>query len=208
MASIYDTYDYNNGAGAYSFTTKSRKLSYQPVRTNNFRFLADFSNTELLRVDTKDTLRDAGTAQEIIDFSVVKFNPPHFTQDEIAVKRGNSTVYYASVPTFDADDLVINDFAGADGKSILLAWQALSYDVVNDIVPTSEKYKINATVVEYLPDGTYLRHWVLYGCWVKGISEDGWDNESASKKTVTASIRYDRAIPYQDVDALPDYFNY
>jgi len=194
-------------SGAYHLANNENTKNYQPVRSNNFRFLADFSTTSLLKVDRDPNYLDsyigASEAQKVIDFSVVKFDPPHFTQDEVAVKRGNSTIYYAGVPSFETKDLVINDFAGADGKSILLAWQALSYDVVNDVIPTSDQYKINAMVIEYLPDGTYVRHWNLYGCWVKGVSESGWDNENTEKKTITATIRYDRAIPQQDPAELP-----
>ena len=61
----------------------------------------------------------------------------------------------------------------------------------------SDKYKVNATVLEYLPDNTLLRYWELQGCWVTGISETGYDSESGNKKTVTATIRYDRAIPHR-----------
>ena len=103
------------------------------------------------------------------------------------------------VPTFSERSLVINDFVGADGKSVLLAWQSLSYNVFEDTIPSSDKYKVDATVLEYLPDNTLVRYWDLKGCWIKGVSEDGWTNEDGGKKTVTATIRYDRAIPH-----LPD----
>ena len=171
---------------------------YQPVRTNNFRFIVQGLD-RLLRVggnenDANDYITN-GT--EIIDFSVVSFDVPHFSQDEIAISRGNSKVYFAGVPSFREGSLVINDFAGADGKSVLEAWQALSYDVVNDTIASSDKYKIDAMVFEYLPDNTLLRYWELKGCWVKGIQETGWSNESAGKKTLTATIRYDRAIPHK-----------
>ena len=173
---------------------------YQPVRQNNFRFIVSGLD-RLLKVgeNPNDASSYITNAQEVIDFSVVSFDPPHFSQDEIAVKRGNSTVYYAGVPTFDTKDLVINDFVGADGKSVLMAWQALSYNVLEDTIPSSDRYKVDATVLEYLPDNTLVRYWDLKGCWVKSIREDGWNNENSGKKTVTATIRYDRAIPH-----LPD----
>jgi len=135
-------------------------------------------------------------AVDVLDFSVVSFAAPHFTQEEIPIKKNNSTIYFAGVPTFEAGSLVINDFYGADGKSILLAWQALSYDVNNDSIPNASNYKMNGVVYEYLPDGQLVRYWELKGCWIKGLSEDGWNAESGSKKTVTATIRFDRAIPH------------
>lgn len=171
---------------------------YQPVRTNNFRFIAQGLD-RLLRVggnenDSNDYITN-GT--EIIDFSVVSFDVPHFNQQVIEISRGNSKVKYAGVPSFGNGNLVINDFAGADGKSVLEAWQALSYDVVNDTIASSDKYKIDAMVFEYLPDNTLLRYWELKGCWVSQLSETGWSNDSPGKKTVQAQITYDRAIPHQ-----------
>lgn len=176
--------------------------TYQPVRTNNFEMVVDFSKINLNKPGSTSALTssiDASTAKDVINFSVISFDVPNFEQDEIEIKRGNSKVYFAGTPTWNPGSLKINDFVGADGKSILLAWQACSYNVNDDTIPSSDKYKVDATVLEYLPDNTLVRYWDLKGCWIKGLSEDGWDNESAGKKTLTASIRFDRAIPH-----LPD----
>ena len=165
--------------------------TYQPVRQNNFRFfITDEKFNSLLSSDGSQTFTDG---RDILDFSVVKFDVPHFSQETIEIKRGNSKVYYAGVPTWNEGSLVINDFYTADGKSILMAWQALSYNEANDTIPSSDVYKMTASVNEYLPDNTLVRSWDLEGCWVKEITEDGWDNESGNKKTVTAKIRFDRA---------------
>ena len=124
-------------------------------------------------------------------------------QDEIQIRRGNSTVYFAGTPRFNTSNLVINDFVGADGKSILQAWQALSYDVVNDVINPSTKYKKDMLILEYTPDNVLLKVWELKGCWITSLTETGYSSESPAKKTVTATIRYDRAIPRK-----PDeYFN-
>lgn len=175
-------------------------LEFQPVRKNNFRFIVTgLDNLIKVGENPDEEASYIRGSQDIIDFSVVSFKPPHFKQDEIEIKRGNSRVYYAGVPQFETGDLVINDFVGADGKSVLLAWQALSYNVFDDTIPSSDQYKKNATVLEYLPDNTLVRYWELKGCWVSAISEDDWDNDSGDHKKVTATIRYDRAIPH-----LPD----
>ena len=186
-------------AGAYHLAGNPSK--YQPVRTNNFTFLVDASDNSplhsLLRVNEnpEDTSSYINNAQEVLEFSVLKFDVPHFSQDEIEIKRGNSKIYFAGTPTFNAGKLEIQDFMSADGKSVLMAWQSLSYDISVDGIPNSDKYKANANVYEYMPDGTLIRSWALYGCWVKSVSETGWDNESGGKKTLSADIRFDRAIP-------------
>ena len=177
---------------------------YQPVRTNNYRCICQ-GLEELVRVGGDENNRNdyLENAQEVIDFSVVSFDAPNFTQDEIQIRRGNSTVYFAGTPRFNTSNLVINDFVGADGKSILQAWQALSYDVVNDIINPSTKYKKDMLILEYTPDNVLIKVWELKGCWITSLTETGYSSESPAKKTVTATIRYDRAIPRK-----PDeYFN-
>ena len=177
---------------------------YQPVRTNNYRCICQ-GLEELVRVggDANNRNDYLENSQEVIDFSVVSFDAPNFTQDEIQIRRGNSTVYFAGTPRFNTSNLVINDFVGADGKSILQAWQALSYDVVNDIINPSTKYKKDMLILEYTPDNVLIKVWELKGCWVTSLTETGYSSESPAKKTVTATIRYDRAIPRK-----PDeYFN-
>ena len=169
---------------------------YQPVRTNNYRCICQ-GLEELIRVGGDENNRNdyLENAQEVIDFSVVSFDAPNFTQDEIQIRRGNSTVYFAGTPRFNTSNLVINDFVGADGKSILQAWQALSYDVVNDVINPSTKYKKDMLILEYTPDNVLLKVWELKGCWITSLTETGYSSESPAKKTVTATIRYDRAIP-------------
>ena len=177
---------------------------YQPVRTNNYRCICQ-GLEELVRVGGDENNRNdyLENAQEVIDFSVVSFDAPNFTQDEIQIRRGNSTIYFAGTPRFNTSNLVINDFVGADGKSILQAWQALSYDVVNDIINPSTKYKKDMLILEYTPDNVLIKVWELKGCWITSLTETGYSSESPAKKTVTATIRYDRAIPRK-----PDeYFN-
>ncbi len=155
--------------------------AFQPMRSNNFRFLV-YGLDRLLVVggDENDDNDYIKNAQEVIDFSVVSFDAPNFNQNTVQVRRGNSMVNYA----------------GVNSKSILQAWQALSYDVVNDTIPSAEFYKRDAVVMEYLPDNTLVRYWELKGCWVSSLSETGFNNENADKKTVTATITYDRAIPH------------
>ena len=133
--------------------------SYQPIRTNNFRFLVSGLDNLLRVAGDENNLDDYITnGQEVIDFSVVSFTVPDFQQSPIDINRGNSTVHYAGKASFNSGTLVINDFAGADGKSVLRAWQALSYNVVDDTIPSSDVYKKDAVVLEYLPDNTLVNY--------------------------------------------------
>lgn len=168
---------------------------YQPVRKNNFRLYV-YGLEHLLRVNEDENDDDSyiEDASEVLEFSTINAPSPNFSQNKIEVKRGNSTLKFAGVPSFSSGNLTINDFYSADGKSVLLAWQKLSYDVVNDVIPRADKYKKHAVLLEYLPDNTLIRSWDLYGCWISAISGDDFTSESGDKKTIQATLEYDYAI--------------
>ena len=55
-------------------------------------------------------------------------------------------------------------------------------------------YKKNCTLIEYTQDYEQVRSWTLYGCWISGLDEDGFDRENDGKRAITATIEYDRAV--------------
>ena len=176
---------------------------YEVSRSNNFEFVVTGFD-ELLRAgafaDTADDLSDyIKGGQEVLRLSVVKASVPHFTQSVIEVKRGNTIMKAAGVPSFEAGTLEVNDFIGADTKSVLMAWQRLSYDVTTEKVGRMTEYKKDCTLIEYTPDYEQIRYWDLKGCWVSGISEGTYDMESGDKRVITATIQFDKAIMH-----LPD----
>ena len=171
---------------------------YEPARSNNFEFIVtDIDDLIYAGVD-RDTATEKDhikNGQEVLRVSVLSSSVPHFTLSKIEVKRGNNTVKFAGVPTFDDGQLVVNDYMGARTKSVLLAWQALAYDVRTEKVSRATAYKKDCTLVEMSPDDEVLRTWTLKGCWVSALSEDAFSGETNDKRTVTATIVYDRAIP-------------
>lgn len=177
---------------------------YEPARSNNFEFIV-MDIDELLRAGTKASgLEDENNyiknGQETLRVSVVASSVPHFTLSVIDVKRGNNTMHVAGTPTFDNHTLVLNDYMGARTKSVLLAWQALAYDVRTEKVHSMNRYKKDCYLYEYSPDyNEVIRKWRMIGCWISGLSEDNFNNEENNKRTVTATIIYDKAIPM-----LPD----
>ena len=163
---------------------------YEIMRTNNFEFIVSDIDGILKAGSTSSTYANA---QEVIRLSVISCPIPHFTQNVIEVKRGNTTLKYAGVPQFDAGQLVLNDYIGADTAGVLEAWQNLSYNVQTEKVGVSADYKKDCFLIEYSPDYQAVRRWILRGCWVSGLSESTMNNEQNQKKEVTATIQYDRA---------------
>lgn len=177
----------DNQYGAYHLA--DNPTLYDVQRDNNFEFVVMGIET-LVNVAKGKTIVNA---QNTLKFSVVSSTIPMFSQEPIVVRRGNSVVKYAGIPTFEDGQVVVNDYIGADTKSILMSWQNLSYDVRTEKVGRAENYKKTCYLMEYTPDYKLVRTWKLFGCWVSGLSESEFSNENSGKKTVTAKISFDKA---------------
>lgn len=167
----------------------ANKNIYEPQRTSDFEFVVtDLGN--LVSIGSNTVIQNA---QELLRLAVVSTSIPHFTQDVIAIRRGNGVLKFASVPTFDAGSLVIRDWIGANTKEILMAWQHLSYDVNTQKVGLSSDYKKDCYLVEYTPDKQKVRQWKMFGCWISGLSEGTYSHDGSDANNITATMQYDSA---------------
>ena len=181
--------------GTYHLADNPRYFEVQ--RQNNFEFIVTDINGITRAGATGDEKNAKITnAQEMLRLSVSKSSIPHFSQEVINIKRGNSTLKYAGVPTFKEGSVEFHDFIGADTKAILMAWQNLSYNVMTEKVASIDNtpYKKDCYLIEYTPDYRKVRTWRLYGCWISDIQEGEYSNESGDKHLITATIQYDRAM--------------
>lgn len=181
--------------GTYYLTDNPKY--YEPQRSNNFVFYVSGLNTFLSI--PQNTYAQAN-AEEVLKLSVSKSSVPHFTQAALAIKRGNNTMKFAGVPEFGQGSLNVIDYIGAGSKDILLAWQHKSYDPQTEKVGLASDYKKDAYLLEYTPDQQLVRTWKLCGCWVSGLSEDEYNNESNSIHNVSVTIEYDKA--YIDTSSI------
>lgn len=172
--------------------------NYESARTGFFSLIVDdidnivrasYSGDANAAADSDKIAR----AQETLKLNVVKAPVPHFQLNKLQYKRGNDTVNFAGVPTFNDGNIVVDDVVGMDTKSILMAWQGLAYNVHTRKGGRMKDYKKNCTLIEYTQDFEQIRSWTLYGCWVQNISEGDFDKENDGKRQITASIVYDRA---------------
>ena len=115
---------------------------YEIQRDNNFEFIVTGIDN-ILRVGAEESDDNAfiTNASQTLRFSVVSSSIPMFSQEPIVIRRGNSVVKAAGVPTFSDGSLVVNDYIGADTKSALMAWQNLSYNVKTEKVGNMKDYK-------------------------------------------------------------------
>ena len=139
-----------NKISAYHLS--SNPTMFEPARSNTFRFIVtNFDN--LLRAGAdKDTATSADyirNAQETLEFAVVSFDPPKYSISPIEIRRANSVMKAAGMPTFSVGNLVVTDYVGANTKGILAAWQGLAYNVKTDKIGYMTDYKKDCYVLEY-----------------------------------------------------------
>lgn len=217
----------SNRLGTYHITSDLQE--YETARSNTFELIVDESLSDLLypeysydgtnEADETKLIKGSVKAngrnkiQDIIKLSVNKMFVPHFDLGMIEIKRGNSTVKFADTPTWQSGTLELQDFVGLETKSVLMAWQALAYDVISDTqgrakdwidnsyeATSSGKtvirkgYKRNCKLVEYTPDYELLRTWTLVGCWIKSIQESPFEVSGTGGRQITVTLEYDRAI--------------
>lgn len=184
----------SNQIGTYHLADNPQLFEIQ--RSNNFEFIVTDIDG-ILRAGAIGTEKNAkiNNAQEMLRLAVSKSSVPSFTQEVVQVKRGNSTLKYAGVPTFQEGTLEFHDFIGADVSSILQAWQNLSYNVKTEKVGSVDvtNYKKDCYLIEYTPDFRKVRTWRLYGCWISNLTRGEYSNETGDKHLITATIQYDRA---------------
>lgn len=148
------------------------------------------------------------TGQDVIKLSVNKMFVPHFNLGQIEIRRGNSIVRFADTPSWDAGTIELQDFVGIETKNVLMAWQALAYDVNTDTQGRAgdwtdddgilhRGYKRDCTLIEYTPDFQQIRYWKLKGCWISQISESNFEVDASGGRALTATLQYDRAFMYQ-----------
>ena len=167
---------------------------YEIQRTNNFEFIiTDIDGITKAGMIGGETNGTIANAQEVVRMAVASASVPFFSQSAIEVKRGNSTMKFAGVPTFDAGSIKINDYIGASAKEVLLAWQALSYNVVTEKVGLASDYKKDCYLVEFTPDYQKVRQWKMHGCWISKLNESEYNSEQNDKKQIDVTIEYDRA---------------
>ena len=96
---------------------------YEPARSTTFQFVVTGLDSLLKPGATGEGANDYITdGQSIINYSVTSVNIPNFSVAPIQIRRGNSVMKAAGLPTFDDGQIVVNEFEGSDGVAVLYAW--------------------------------------------------------------------------------------
>lgn len=194
-SNLHDRADMEHGA--YNLAVNPEY--YEIQRGNTFEFCV-YDLNGITRAPGAANEYASANAEEVIRLSVDSAPIPHFSQSEIPIKRGNTTIKFAGVPEYTGGDLKLNDYIGAGTLEALLAWQHCSFDVLTEKVGLAKDYKKECTLTEYTPTWQPVRQWRMFGCWISKISEDEMSYSSGDKHSVSATISYDLAR----LEELPD----
>ena len=164
---------------------------FEPQRSNTFLFYVDGLSNKL---NIPNNEYAATNADDVIQLSVKSSSVPHFTTEKLTINRGNSQMHFAGKSTFGDGKLSVHDYIGAGTKDILLAWQRMVYNPDTEKTGIASDYKMDAYLLEYTPEYQLVRTWIMYGCWISGISESDYDHDSSENKLIDATIIYDKAM--------------
>ena len=174
---------------------------YEIQRSNNYELIiTDIDNIVKAGYLGTESNAKIANAQEVLRLSCKNCPVPHFSQNVIEVKRGNTTLRYAGTPNYETGSIQFYDYIGAQTKDVLMAWQNLSYNYRTEKVGLVQDYKKDCYLIEYSPDYQVVRKWVLKGCWINSISEDAFESDSNNAHLVSGSITYD----YSYIDTSED----
>lgn len=182
----------------------SNLQNYEAARSGFFTLIVDGLDNILKstyignEADAQDTDRIAN-AQEILKLNVTASSVPQFTINVQRYERGNETVKFAGKPQWNNTSITVDDVVGLNTKEILLSWKALAYNTHTRKGGRMSSYKKTCTLVEYTQDYEPIRSWTLYGCFVTAVNDSEFNKASDDKRSLTATIEYDRAEESYDI---------
>lgn len=165
---------------AYGPMHMSSTRNYEVQRTNHFRLCLTIEGNKE------------------IELAVDSVGLPSIETEAVELAYGNSSVKVAGRATYNEISVVVKDFIEADVEMILWKWRKMVYNPETDMIGWASKYKKDATIYQYGPDGTVLRKWKLIGCWPTGLDLGEMNYDGSEKKVITMTLAIDKAYPERE----------
>lgn len=165
---------------------------WEPQRTNNFELIIP-NLGQLYSIDSG--LAMPGNASDLLTLSVKSVSSPGTNIDALKVSYGNNSINFAGKPSYDDVEVVVNDFIGIQTERILMAWSKLVYNPKTEEIGFASNYKRDAYLMEYAPNGQFVRKIQCRGTFPGTIKPGNFDNDDNSIRQITATFYVDVAIP-------------
>lgn len=143
-------------------------------------------------------LDDAGD-QVLIMQGLESFELPKESNDEIVADYANERRYYAGKAEFQPIPLVLKDMVDMGVASAIIKWRRQVYNAETGSIGLARDYKKNADLTVISSDQRTTRIWKLLGIWPQSVDYGRLDMTASEKVLITVTLRYDRAIPGQNL---------
>lgn len=130
---------------------------------------------------------------EDITLAVTKTSLPQISMSVVELHHVNSSAKMGGKVEYGDGSLEVIDAIRKDIEKIINDWQKQVYDPETDLMGWAEDYKKDALLTQYGPDGSYERTWKLEGVWPSSVEYGDLAYEGSDKKTISATLTYDRA---------------
>ena len=118
---------------------------------------------------------------------------PEASNTGIEIPHGNSSAYVAGKREYSTNQFTFLDAMVFDTEAKIKAWQNQVYNDETGDMGWVDEYKRTISVVEYSPHGDIERKWMFEGCWPETVVYGNLTGDSAGKKDVQVTIRFDTA---------------
>lgn len=169
--------------------------NWEPQRTNNFE-IHIYGLDSLTSADKG--LSMPSNAGKFLTLSTDSVGDLGVNIDALNVDYGNNRIHFAGKPDYSTISLSFNDFVGLETERIIAAWHKLVYNPKTQQIGRASVYKKPAHLLEFSPDGDYIKCWELYGCFPTSVSYTGYNQSSADIRKISVTLSIDYAIPLDD----------
>ena len=169
--------------------------NWEPQRTNNFE-IHIYGLDNLTSADKG--LSMPSNAGKFLTLSTDSVGDLGVNIDALNVDYGNNRIHFAGKPDYGTISLSFNDFVGLETERIIAAWHKLVYNPKTQQIGRASVYKKPAHLLEFSPDGDYIKCWELHGCFPTSVSYAGYNQSSADIRKISVTLSIDYAIPLDD----------
>ena len=169
--------------------------NWEPQRTNNFE-IHIYGLDNLTSADKG--LSMPSNAGKFLTLSTDSVGDLGVNIDALNVDYGNNRIHFAGKPDYGTISLSFNDFVGLETERIIAAWHKLVYNPKTQQIGRASVYKKPAHLLEFSPDGDYIKCWELHGCFPTSVSYTGYNQSNADIRKISVTLSIDYAIPLDD----------
>lgn len=163
---------------------------FRPAMTNTFRITIPGLEGLVDKTSQEEGAVIGDDAETVLKVSNEDFKEPTLNQASISIKRGNLTMEFpAQIEAFSSTSS-FSCFIDADTYGKLYAWKCLSGDHETGEVGDPTDYWRTVTVEHLTGKGELIGTWTLNNCWVSSLEGVTFDNNSASIKKVSITLKY------------------